>query len=165
MKRFTKITAIVFSLTLLMSMTNFMSAGNKKENLDKQLEPFPVAAEGMVRHVIQLDKKSDESMYKVEIVPGKMMNVDCNNHRLMGTLEEKDLQGWGYTYYEFSSKGQTASTMMACPGVANKDKFITGQTMIIRYNSKLPVVIYAPKGFDVKYRIWKAGKDQLSVEK
>jgi ecotin len=164
MKRFTKITAIVFSLTLLMSMTNLMSAGNKKENLDKQLEPFPVAAEGMVRHVIQLDKKSDESVYKVEIVPGKMMNVDCNNHRLMGTLEEKDLQGWGYTYYEFTSNGDAASTMMACPG-PKTNKFVTGQTMIIRYNSKLPVVIYAPKGFDVKYRIWKAGKDQLSVEK
>lgn len=30
------------------------------------------------------------------------------------------------------------------------------QPELLRYNSKLPIVIYAPKDMEVKYRIWKA---------
>jgi ecotin len=129
----------------------------EKQSLEKMLEPFPAAAEGMVRYVIELKKQSDESLYKVEIIPGKVMNVDCNHHSLMGKLEEKDLQGWGYNYYEFTSDGQTRSTMMAC-NKPKEDRFVSGETQIIRYNSKLPIVIYAPQGYEVKYRIWKADK-------
>lgn len=29
-----------------------------------------------------------------------------------------------------------------------------GQAAFIRYNSKLPIVVYAPKDVDVKYRVW-----------
>lgn len=163
MKRITKITTALFTLGLFMSFSIFVGAQDKK-TLDEMLKPFPQASEGMVRHVIDLPKKSDESMYKVEIVPGKTMSVDCNNHRLSGTLTEKDLEGWGYNYYEFSSDGKTISTMKAC-NQPNKIKFVSGQTLTVRYNSKLPIVIYAPKGFDIKYRIWKAGKNQNTKEK
>jgi len=163
MKTITKTALILFSLSILMSFTTVVNA-QSKQDAEKVLEPFPKAAEGMVRHVIQLKKKSDESKFMVEIIPGKVMSVDCNIHRLMGKLEEKDLQGWGYTYYDFTSNGQTTSTMMAC-NKPNENKFVSGETKIVRYNSKLPIVIYAPQGFEVKYRIWKADKEKLSVEK
>lgn len=163
MKKFTKAVLALFAMSLIMSFAGTINAQSKQE-LEKALEPFPKAAEGMVRHVIELKKKSDESLYKIEIVPGKVMNVDCNVHRLMGKLEEKDLQGWGYTYYEFTSDGQTTSTMMAC-NKPNENKFVSGQTLLVRYNSKLPIVIYAPQGYEIKYRIWKAGKDQSSEVK
>lgn len=127
------------------------------EEREKLLAPYPQAEQGMVRHVIFLDKKSDESLFKVEIVPGKVMNVDCNHHTLMGKIDEKDVQGWGYTYYEFTSNGQTRSTMMAC-NKPNEDRFVSAQTTLIRYNSKLPIVVYAPLGYEIKYKIWKAGK-------
>ncbi|MDL2214986.1 serine protease inhibitor ecotin [Dysgonomonas sp. OttesenSCG-928-M03] len=163
MKRITKITTALLTLSLFMSLTIFAGAQDKK-SMDEMLKPFPQAEAGMVRHVIELPKKSNEDAFKVEIVPGKTMSVDCNNHRLAGTLTEKDLEGWGYNYYVFNSDGQTMSTMMAC-NQPKKIKFVTGQTLIVRYNSKLPIVIYAPAGFDVKYRIWKAGKDQNSKVK
>ncbi|SBW04690.1 serine protease inhibitor ecotin [uncultured Dysgonomonas sp.] len=164
MKNLTKTMLTLFSVAVLLSFTTSMNAQNQKVDLDKELAAFPKAEGDMVRHVIEMKKKSDESLYKVEIIPGKVMSVDCNHHSLMGKLEEKDLQGWGYTYYEFTSDGQTRSTMMAC-NKPNENRFVSGQTLIVRYNSKLPIVVYAPKGYEVKYRIWKADKEKSSVEK
>lgn len=150
---------IMMLAVALVSFAGVASAQSKKvmEEREKLLAPYPQAEQGMVRHVIFLDKKSDESLFKVEIVPGKVMNVDCNHHTLMGKIDEKDVQGWGYTYYEFTSNGQTRSTMMAC-NKPNEDRFVSAQTTLIRYNSKLPIVVYAPLGYEIKYKIWKAGK-------
>lgn len=157
MKQLTKIMLLAVALV---SFAGIASAQSKKvmEEREKILAPFPQAEQGMVRHVIFLDKKADESLFKVEIVPGKVMNVDCNHHTLMGKIEEKDLQGWGYTYYDFTSNGQTRSTMMAC-NKPNEDRFVSAQTMLVRYNSKLPIVVFAPQGYEIKYKIWKAGKE------
>ena len=161
MKVMKQLAKIMLLAMALVSFAGVASAQSKKvmEEREKLLSPYPQAEAGMVRHVIFLDKKADESLFKVEIVPGKVMNVDCNLHTLMGQLEEKDVQGWGYTYYNFTSNGQTRSTMMAC-NEPNKDRFVSAQTQLVRYNSKLPIVVYAPEGYGIKYRIWKAGKTQ-----
>lgn len=132
-----------------------------KQEFETILTPYPAAQQGMVRHVIHVSKKADESLYKIEIIPGKVISVDNNHHRLMGQIEEKTVEGWGYTYYVFTSNGQTASTLMATTG-PKTDKFISAQPLMVRYNSKMPVVIYAPEGFDIQYRIWKAGKSKPS---
>lgn len=132
-----------------------------RQERESVLAPFPAAPQGMVRHVIYVDSKSDEGIYKIEIIPGKVMNVDNNLHRLMGEIEEKTVEGWGYTYYVFTSNGQTASTLMASTG-PKTDKFVSSQPLMLRYNSKMPVVVYAPEGFDIHYRIWKAGKSKSS---
>lgn len=135
-----------------------------KSDMDKILEPFPAATDSVNRFVIYLDEKSDEGAYLVELIPGKVMNVDCNRHRLGGFIAEINLEGWGYTYYEFSTDGQVASTMMAC-NQPKEDKFISGQTLTVRYNSRMPIVIYAPKGYEIRYRIWQAGEEQVPTEK
>ena len=52
-----------------------------------------------------------------------------------------------------------ASTMMACPDGKKEKKFVTaylGDAGMLRYNSKLPIVVYTPDNVDVKYRVWKA---------
>lgn len=157
-----KITLIMLAAALMMPLVSASAQSSKvKQERESVLAPFPQASAGMVRHVIYVDKKSDEGMYQIEIIPGKMMSVDNNQHRLMGTIEEKTVEGWGYTYYVFTSNGQTASTLMASIG-PNTNKFISGQTLMMRYNSKMPVVVYAPEGFDIQYRIWKAGKSKSS---
>jgi ecotin len=33
---------------------------------------------------------------------------------------------------------------------------VRGEGFLLRYNSKLPVVVYVPNGFEVRYRIWRA---------
>lgn len=162
MKHLSKIMLIAM---VLLSATVAVNAQSKKvkEEREKLLAPYPEAKQGMVRHVIFLDAKKNEDLLKVEIMPGKVMNVDCNHHTLMGKLDEKDVQGWGYTYYEFTSNGQTRSTMMMC-NKPKEDRFVYAPTTVVRYNSKLPIVIYAPQGYEIKYRIWKAGKEQSIKE-
>jgi ecotin len=38
------------------------------------------------------------------------------------------------------------------------DRFITlgGDPQLLRYNSRLPLVVYVPEGVEVRYRIWRA---------
>lgn len=153
------ISKFILSAIMLISSVGLINAQTQDnmQDREKMLAPFPKAEQGMVRYVIFLDQHEDESQYKIEIVPGKVMSVDCNRHTLMGKLEEKDLQGWGYNYYVFTSDGMTRSTMMAC-NKPNEDKFIQSQTKLVRYNSKLPIVIYAPQGYEIKYKVWQASE-------
>jgi ecotin len=56
-----------------------------------------------------------------------------------------------------------AGTLMAVePNVPKVDRFITlgVEPQLLRYNSRLPLVIYVPKGVEVRYRIWR-GEDSL----
>ncbi|WP_195767734.1 ecotin, partial [Klebsiella pneumoniae] len=67
--------------------------------------------------------------------------------------------GWGYDYYVFEKLSGPVSTMMACPDGKKEKKFVTaglGDDGMLRYNSKLPIVVYTPSNVDVKYRIWRA---------
>ena len=42
------------------------------------------------------------------------------------------------------------------PGGKKVEAFVGGAPLKIRYNSRLPVVVYAPEGVEVRYRIWSA---------
>jgi ecotin len=58
------------------------------------------------------------------------------------------------------------STLMAVPpGTAQVTKFVSGTPLLIRYNSRLPVVIYAPQGSEIRYRIWQAPETAEKAEK
>lgn len=40
-----------------------------------------------------------------------------------------------------------------------------GDPCFVRYNSRLPIVVYVPETVLVRYRIWAAGAELLPVEK
>ncbi|EPL9570118.1 serine protease inhibitor ecotin [Providencia rettgeri] len=125
------------------------------EDLEK-IAPYPKAESGMTRHVIQLANQQNENNFMVELVIGKTIKADCNHQWFMGDLDKKTLDGWGYDYYKLDEIKGPASTMMGCTKPA-EDRFITtqlGDDAFVRYNSKLPIVVYAPADMDVKYRVW-----------
>lgn len=152
-------------LILLMALTLGLPAGGADH---PELKPFPAAKEGQERYVIVLPHKErgEENSFKVELVVGKMMMTDgVNKVNLGGKIETKPLKGWGYTYYQVDKVGLAMSTRMAPrPGAKPVEKFVTMPPLQIRYNSRLPVVIFVPKGCEVRYRIWSAPEKLEKVE-
>ena len=123
--------------------------------------PYPKAESGFTRQVIHLAPQPREDDFQVEILAGKTMTVDCNRPRLGGILEEKNLEGWGYPFYRLEKVIGPMSTLMACPAGTSKQDFVpvVGDGFLLRYNSKLPVVVYVPKDVEVRYRVWTASQD------
>jgi len=132
------------------------------------MKAFPPAEEGMVRHVLQLPEQDDESSYKVELIAGKTVEVDeANRYFLGGAIEKETIKGWGFSRYNVSKLGPMAGTMMAIdPNAPKVSRFIAlgGEPYLIRYNSRLPIVVYAPGGVEVRYRIWSAGPETNVIE-
>jgi ecotin len=124
----------------------------------KDIAPFPKAEDGFTRQVIRLAPQTRENDFQVEILAGKTLTVDCNHPRLGGMLDEKNLEGWGYPFYRLEKVIGPMSTLMACPGGQSKQDFVpvVGDGFMLRYNSKLPIVLYVPKDIEVRYRIWSA---------
>lgn len=128
------------------------------------LAAFPAARDGQTRHVIHLPAHSDEDAMKVELIVGKTVKIDCNHHAFNGRIETRTAEGWGYDYYVLESLGAGVSTMMGCPPGSERDAFVRSPNQqLIRYNSRLPLVVYAPADTEVRYRIWRADAEQRTA--
>ena len=151
--------------TTVMLFLMAVPAGQAADNL----KAFPPAEEGMVRYVLQLPRQADESAFKVELIVGKTVQVDEQNRYFFGgKIEAETIKGWGFTRYKVSKLGPMAGTRMAVdPNAPKVARFITigGDPYIIRYNSRLPIVVYVPEGVEVRYRIWTAGPEAKAMEK
>jgi ecotin len=125
------------------------------------LQAFPPAEAGMVRQVIQLPAQDDEPAVKVELIVGKTVQTDpANRYFFAGKLETETLPGWGYDRHILRQLGPMAGTLMAIdPKAPTVERFITlgGEAQLLRYNSRLPIVVYVPEGVEVRYRLWRAG--------
>lgn len=134
-----------------------------------EMKAFPPAEQGMVRYVLNIQKQDDESEYRVELIAGKTVRVDAvNRYFFGGGIEAETIEGWGYTRYVVGPLGPMAGTLMAVdPKAPKKGRFVSlgGEPYLIRYNSRLPVVVYAPEGVEIRYRIWSAGKLMKTMEK
>lgn len=132
------------------------------------MQAFPPAEEGRVRYVLQLPEQEDESAFKVELIVGKTVQVDERNRYFFGgRIEQETIQGWGFPRYKVSELGPMAGTLMAIdPNAPKVARFITlgGDPYIIRYNSRLPIVVYVPEGVEVRYRIWRAEPEVKPME-
>lgn len=125
------------------------------------LRAFPQPAPGQVRRVIRLAPEQDEGALRVGIVIGRSLWVDCNRQVFSARVEERTAQGWGYPYYVVTAPPQTASTRMACPDNSRRRAFVrAADEPLLRYNSRLPLVIFVPADVQLRYRIWRAGPEQ-----
>ncbi len=123
----------------------------------------------MVRYVLPLPQEADESALKVELIAGKTVLVDAvNTYFFGGKIEEQTIEGWGFPRYNVSPLGPMAGTLMAVdPNAPKVNRFVAmrGEPYLIRYNSRLPIVVYAPAGVEVRYRIWTAAPKATGMEK
>ena len=133
------------------------------------MKAYPPAEKGMTRHVVKLPVEDKEDDLKVEIVVGKTVKTDgVNRHFLGGSIEEETIKGWGFPRYLVRDVGPMAGTLMGVPpGTPMVDTFVSlrGNPYLVRYNSKLPLVIYVPEGCEVRYRIWRADPEAKPADK
>jgi len=121
------------------------------------MKAFPQAVAGQQRHVLSLPPLDNEDAVKVELLIGQTKTIDCNHQTLGGQLEERTAEGWGYNYYVLPEVRGGASTMMGCPPGSEREAFVPlPQQTLVRYNSRLPIVIYTPENVEVRYRLWRA---------
>lgn len=136
------------------------------EALDNLAKAYPPAAAGKTRHVILLPAVEGEENLKVEIVAGRSIDTDgVNRYRLGGEFREKDIPGWGFSFFEVDALSGPVSTRIApAPGTPTEKRFVAGPSVLVRYNSRLPLVVYAPEGVEIRSRVWRAEGEPAPAE-
>jgi ecotin len=146
---------MVLAVTAILSLlaVSSVSAGDN-------MKAFPPPEKGQLRFVIQLPEQEDEYDFQVELIVGQTLRIDeANQYFFGGQIKAESIEGWGFTRYVVRELGPMAGTLMAVdPDAPEVDRFIrlAGEPYLIRYNSRLPVVVYVPEGAEVRYRIWHA---------
>ena len=139
---------------------------SQNDSIDSVVAVFPQPAPGMTQFVINLPSMADESAHRVGIMAGKMQETDgINSVGISGQMMEKSVQGWGYNYFEVKGgNGPAMTTLMGVPaGTPRVTKFVSLQEKLVRYNSQLPLIVYAPDNFEVRYRVFAAGSEQSAL--
>ena len=154
------------ALLLVLLHVGMLATGSAAD-IARELKAFPPAGEGMTRFVITLPPQDDEDLLKVQLLIGKTVKLDLQNRYFFGgRLETETIQGWGYDRYVLKSLGSMAGTLMAVdPNAPKIERFITlgGEPELLRYNSRLPLVVYVPEGVEVRYRIWRGDQKKLKA--
>ena len=109
-----------------------------------------ISSDQKEHYEITLPEQENENNLIVELIPGKTMKTDCNDHFFNGEfLENKQT----FSHYEFK-EGMLISTQMNCRDKEEYVKFVKGPTKMVYYYSNSPIKITVPKDFEVRYRIW-----------
>nr|WP_086940148.1 ecotin family protein [Thaumasiovibrio occultus] len=110
----------------------------------------------MKMHTFSLDQRDNENDSLIQLVAEKDVTADCNVRFLNVSVEEKTLEGWGYPYFVITEQPVMGTTMLPCD---EEEKTLRSRRdSLYRYNSKVPLVIYAPADLDIDYRVWSAEK-------
>lgn len=144
---------ILIFIFIFMSLSIY-AVETKKDNIHM----FPKVKVGFVRHVIEVPPTYNDGDHLVELLIGKMVLVDCNHYSFLGKVESVTLKGWGYKYIEVNSIKNGPTTRMACKKPKTK-RYISIRDKLRRYNSRSPIVVYVPKEYEVRYRIWSASQE------
>ncbi len=129
--------------------------------LRQDINKFLAAPAGYRRVVIGLSplkQGTDENNVRVELMVGKTLRVNCNEHWFVGDLEKKAVPGEDYSYYQLTKANGPASTRRGCLDQSERTEFVSvrGAGYMVPYNSQLPLVAYVPDTFEVSYRLWLA---------
>jgi ecotin len=148
------------TLFALAALACVLNAAAATDEAVRNLKAFPPAGPGMKRLVIFVPPKKVEEDFRVQLLVGKTVLTDgLNRHFFGGQLETETIEGWGFDRHILRQLGPMAGTLMAPPpGAKPVERFVTlgGEPRLLRYNSRLPLVVYVPEGVEVRWRVWRA---------
>ncbi|WP_413111718.1 ecotin family protein [Thaumasiovibrio sp. DFM-14] len=110
----------------------------------------------LTMHAFSLDSRENENDSLLQVVARKQVEADCNVRNLSVAVEKKSLEGWGYPYYVVTESPARGTTLLPCEVEVRLLESARGE--LYRYNSKVPLVIYAPADMDIDYRVWSPEK-------
>ncbi len=141
------------------------------------LKPYPLPGAGQTRWVIQLPGvlppaadprlSPHPSDWRVQLIPGREVEADCNQQAFRGRFRASRLKGPGVSVYTVSAVGPMVSTRMACPpGQAKRKVFVPmgSKPFVVPYDASRPIVVYTPKDLELRWRLWKAEKVQRPAQ-
>ena len=64
--------------------------------------------------------------------------------------------GWGYDYYKVDKIMSGPSTMMMCTEPKTTQFVMLGESIKVKYDSRLPQIYYLPENTELRYRVWRA---------
>lgn len=147
---------ILTPILLAFSMMSFAQSVYKVD-----LSVFPKPEKGMHQVVIEVPTSENDYDKKIEIFAGKFMETDtCNRTFLAGEFKKDEVKGFGYDFLTFSTKGMTPSTLMGCLDNKKISQFVKSQGYLTNYNGRMPIVVYVPDGYDVRFKIYRADADE-----
>ena len=174
LNKFDKYTAIIFLclafVTLLLSGITANADTRTYSTANDYLKYFPKPGNNQQRVVILLAKLDNEPDFLVELIPGVIVEADANdpNHFFVkAKLARKIVKGWQFNYYELQSNiDKISATLIGFEHAGRKkevfayamdkgEEGLLSKGVYVRYNSQVPIVIYVPMGFEVRYRILK----------
>jgi len=133
----------------------------------KNLEAaYPKPPAGKERKVILLPHKERgvEDDFQVELVVGRTMVTDgINSYGLGGRLVERTIEGWGFTYHDVEGDLKDATQTLIGGPTNPAPRFVAGPRTLVRYNSRLPLVVMVPEGCELKWRVWRADPEFQSA--
>jgi ecotin len=131
------------------------------------LAPFRDPDPDERRYAIQLDSRLDDASIQVELLIGKNLSVDCNPKRFVGKFSTKKVIRRGYVYYTARDIHVPVTTPVVCPEDSLPHQalvYLDGGPYWVPYSSKVPIVVYVPAGFEVRYRLWTAEATMREAE-
>jgi len=159
---------IVFSILLTSCSSSLKTNQNIDFGVSSQPDKvlynmFPASIEGMKQFIINPSAEGKKLI--IEFYAGKEQLVDCNRHRLSGDFLEKQVEGFGVSYYLFEGSGAVFSTKMGCPDYEKQIEFIASSSIRVIHNEKTPLVLYVPEGLEIRYSIWEnTGSEQKALK-
>jgi len=101
--------------------------------------------------------------WRVQLIPGRTIEVDCNRFSFGGRLRSQAVPGSDLRIVRISEVTPVASTRMACPqGEPKRKAFVPmgGKPFVVPYNPRQPIVIVAPFDLELRWRLWRAERRQ-----
>ena len=150
---------LVFAVAAICSGAGFSYAA------EPNLGEYPAPGPNERIWVIQLPHIENEPLSMVQILPGEVVQKDCNLFTLGGKVEKQVDPGSTHEYYRVTQLGSVATTRMACLDGHTELAYVPSYaaSITVPYNSYEPVVLYAPANTVVKYRVFTTDDEMFDV--